>query len=141
MRDIAIRRFPVHVQSYDGLLADPEKVIRKTIEWIGDDQVSADEAIAAVKPENRTQKRPESDSVEPEFVEVFDELYNTVHEGKGLTREFIEKLNATNEKLIPRIREHQRLVNEDVAKRQQKRTPIEQEDLAALGLADKEPKS
>jgi hypothetical protein len=119
MRDIAIRRYPVHVQSYDGLLADPEAVIRKTLDWLGEGDVEA--AAAAVNPKNRTQERPESDSVDARFAEVFDDLYNTVHQGKGLSRDFIEKLNRTNEQMIPMIREHQRLVNEDALKRRKER--------------------
>ena len=35
VRDISIRRYPVHAQSYDGLLRDPERVIRETIAWVG----------------------------------------------------------------------------------------------------------
>lgn len=121
MRDIAIRRFPVHVQSYDGLLEDPEKVITKTIEWLGDGDAAA--AIAAVRPENRTQQRPESDSIDAAFAEVFDELYDTVHQGKGLTRALIEQLNRTNEQLLPQIREHQRRVAEDAMRRRAARKP------------------
>ena len=30
IRDVAIRRYPVHLQSYDGLLEDPEGVLRRT---------------------------------------------------------------------------------------------------------------
>ncbi len=140
MRDIAIRRFPVHVQSYDGLLADPAKVITKTLEWIGEGDTAA--AIAAVRPENRTQQRPESTTVAPVFAKVFDELYQTVHENKGLTREFIEKLNRTNEQLLPQIREQQRLVTEDAIRRRAERRARgerEPEDPDEIGREEGDP--
>jgi hypothetical protein len=96
-------------------------VITKTNEWVGEGNV--EEAIAAVRPENRTQQRPESTTVAPVFAKVFDELYSTVHEGKGLTRELIEKLNRTNEQMLPQIREHQRAVAEDAMRRRAQRRP------------------
>jgi hypothetical protein len=119
MRDIAIRRYPVHVQSYDGLLADPPGVITRTLQWLGEGDAAA--AIAAVRPENRTQTRPDSTTVEPAVAEVFDELYATVHEARGLSRSFIEKLNRTNEQLVERLRTHQQAVAADAARRRRER--------------------
>jgi hypothetical protein len=121
VRDIAIRRFPVHVQSYDGLLSDPEAVIRKTLAWIGDPEIDADKAVAAVEPRNRTQTRPTSDSIEPEFAALFDELYDTIHASKGLEHSFIRKLNEANQKLVPRIQAAQQAVHEDQLARRKRR--------------------
>lgn len=121
VRDIAIRRYPVHVQSYDGLLEDPEGVIRKTLAWIGDPQIDADKAVAAVEPRNRTQKRPESNSIEPEYAALFDELYAMIHAGKGLDHAFIRKLNEANHQLVPRIQAAQQAVQEDQLARRKRR--------------------
>lgn len=129
-RDIAIRRYPVHVQTYDGLLADPRKVIGDTISWIGEGDLEG--AVAAVRPSNRTQKKPESTSIEPEIAAVFDELYAIVGAEGGLTGSFIKKLNEINEKLAPRVRQAQRLVAEDTQRRRQRRAgrPPEGQPLA-----------
>ena len=124
VRDIAIRRYPVHVQSYDGLLEDHEGVIRKTLAWIGDDEADVDKAVAAVEPRHRTQTRPESDSIEPEFVEIFDELYQTIHAGQGLPTSLIKRLNATNQKLIPRIQAAQKAVHDDQLARRKRRAEL-----------------
>jgi hypothetical protein len=110
VRDIVTRRYRVHVQSYDGLLRDPEKVIHDTIGWIG--RGDAEAAIQAVKPSNRTQVRPESDTVEPFIADVFELLYTVVDERQGLTPELIGKLNDTHKVLAPRIAEAQQRMAE-----------------------------
>ncbi|MCY1008022.1 hypothetical protein OV079_21175 [Nannocystis pusilla] len=115
VRDIAIRRYPVHVQSYEGLLAEPQRVVRDVLKWIG--KGDAETALAAVKPEHRTQHRPPSDSVEPEIAAVFDEFYAALHAGKGLTAPMLEKLNKTNELVAPRIAQWQRKLADDARRR------------------------
>ncbi len=133
VRDIAIRRYPVHVQSYDGLMKNPEAVIRKTLQWLGDKSqgpagregsIDVDKAIAAVEPSNRTQVRPESNTMEPEFMAMFDALYQAIDLGKGLDRELIRELNTTNTKLIPRIQAAQKAVHDDQLRRQQARAGV-----------------
>ncbi|MBK8235749.1 MAG: hypothetical protein IPK74_09355 [Deltaproteobacteria bacterium] len=106
VRDIVTRRHRVHVQSYDGLLRDPEKVIAETIKWLG--RGDAEAAAKAVKPGNRTQKQPESSAIEPEFATVFDELYAVVDERQAITAPFIQKLNQTNLQLAPRMAQAQK---------------------------------
>jgi hypothetical protein len=119
VRDIVTRRYRVHVQSYDGLLADPERVIFDTLQWIGSGDRTG--AVAAVKPKNRTQSRPESTSLDPEIAEVFDLLYATIHERRPLTGAFVGKLNETNVKLAPRIAEAQRAIALDMRRRRKAR--------------------
>ena len=130
VRDIAIRRYPVHVQSYDGLLADPEQVIRRTLEWIGDPAINAEAAqaaVAAVDAGHRTQQveAPEDEAVttgiEGEHAAVFDELYARVDGGGGLDGPFVTKLNEINQQLLPRIQAAQRAVYDDQAARRQQR--------------------
>ncbi len=117
LRDIAIRRYPVYVQSYEGLLQEPDKVIRTIIRWLG--HGDADAAIRAVRPENRTQVQPVSNRVEQRFADRFDELYALVRAGKGLDEAFVAKLNATNEQLLPLVQAHQRAIAVDRKKRRQ----------------------
>jgi hypothetical protein len=105
IRDISIRRYPVHVQSYDGLLADPERVVTRALQWLGrGDGLAAREAV---KLERRTFHSAESSSVEPDVAAVFDELYATVHAERPLTVTLLHQLNHTNEKLKPLFAEHQ----------------------------------
>jgi hypothetical protein len=118
VRDISIRRYPVHAQSYDGLLRDPERVIRETIGWLG--RGDAERALAAPKPERRNFQRPASSSVSPEVAEVFDELYATIDQQRELSHAFLLKLNETNERLTPLLEENSRRVMADVVRRRQK---------------------
>jgi hypothetical protein len=115
VRDISIRRYPVHAQSYDGLLRDPERVIRETIAWLG--RGDAERALAAPKPERRTFERPVSSSVPSEAAEVFDELYRVIDQKKELANAFLLKLNETNERLHPLLEENMKRVVADAARR------------------------
>ena len=115
VRDISIRRYPVHAQSYDGLLRDPERVIRETIAWVG--RGDAEKALAQPKPERRTFQRPSSSSVPSEVAEVFDELYAAIDQRRELPQSFLLKLNETNERLTPMLEENTRRVMADVARR------------------------
>jgi hypothetical protein len=105
----------VHAQSYDGLLRDPEHVIRQTIAWLG--RGDAEKALAQPKPERRTFQRPSSNSVPPEAAEVFDELYAAIDQRRELTQTFLLKLNETNERLMPMLEENTRRVMADVRRR------------------------
>jgi len=135
IRDVAVRRYPIHFQSYEGLLADPDKVIRATLAWLG--HGDATRAVAAVKPEHRTQ-RQSSDAptdVEPRFAEVFDELYATLHAGRALDAAFIAKLNDTHRAVAPLIDEHVKLVREDQARREAEEGPGEAERTGCSSIA------
>lgn len=120
VRDIFIRRYAVHAQSYDGLLRDPERVIRETIGWLG--RGDAQRALSAPKPQHRNFQRPASDSVPREVAEVFDELYAAIDRHEEMTKAFLLRLNATNETLGPQIDEHKRKILADVAQRRAKGT-------------------
>lgn len=125
IRDIAIRRYPVHVQSYDGLLSDPAGVVDKTLDWLGLEGLDVETAVGAVKPDNRTQRTssdagtamPDDLNLDPDVIEMFDALYEQVHGGAGLTSTFIQELNVTNEKLTPLLRAEQQKVALDVERR------------------------
>jgi hypothetical protein len=120
LRDIVTRGYPFHLQSYDGLLADPRGVLEKTFQWLGEGDL--EEALGAVKPENRTQKRPEVDVIEPKYAAVFDDLCRSIHEGTPLGPHFVKRLNDTHLQLLPRLREHQeKLVRAGEKRRRPKR--------------------
>ncbi len=113
LRDIATRRYPVHLQSYDGLLEDPTGVLRKVLAWLGVGDLEA--ALDAIKPERRTQRDSEVGPQElaPEVIEVFDRLYATVHEGRPVDAALLQALNETHGTLAPRIAEHQRAITRE----------------------------
>jgi hypothetical protein len=120
MRDIMLRRHSIHVQSYDGLLADPAGVITRALAWLGEPDLDVAAAIAAVHPGNRTQHRPEVEGVPASAAAVFDELYQSIDEHHGLRRSLMERLNATHRELAPLVHEHRRRV---AASRHPRRRP------------------
>ncbi len=115
IRDISIRRYPVHAQSYDGLMRDPERVIRDTIAWLGRGDAKA--ALAAPKPQHRHFERPASDSVEPAVARVFDELYAAIDQRRELTGALLLELDETNRRLMPLLEDSSRRVMADVQRR------------------------
>lgn len=108
VRDISLRRYPARLQSYDAVVGEPGRVIPEVLAWIGHGDVDA--AVAAVKPEHRTAFRPESDTVEPRLAQVFDDLYDAVAAGRGLSGALLTTLNRTNTELLPRLVELQTAV-------------------------------
>ncbi|MBX7077952.1 MAG: hypothetical protein K1X88_02120 [Nannocystaceae bacterium] len=108
VRDISIRRYPAKLQTYDQVLADPARIIGPLVEWLGVGDPEA--AIKAVKPENRTVVRPESDSVEPRFAKIFDDLYAAIADGGTLSGTLLDTLNRTNRELLPKLIELQTAV-------------------------------
>jgi hypothetical protein len=132
VRDIVTRRYRVHVQSYDGLLRDPQRVVEDTLTWLGSGDLAA--AVAAVKPSNRTQSRADEDAAgqafPPEVRAAFDLLYTAVDERRPMTAELITRLNQTQVALAPRIKEAQQSVTRDAQRRRakQKRSGPEGDD-------------
>jgi hypothetical protein len=100
VRDISLRKLPFRLQTYDDVLARPGPIIASVLEWIGQGDVEA--AVAAVKPESRTQvDNGESNSVEPKLAKVFDDMYAAIAEGKGFSGALLRTLNETNQVLLP----------------------------------------
>lgn len=102
LRDLSLRGYACHVQSYDGVLDDPRGVLERTFAWLGVD-ADVEAAIASVRPHARTQRAPASDSVPPHVAEVFDAFYDAVHRGEGLDATLIARINATHRELEPEI--------------------------------------
>src|ERR1700722_2205462 len=121
LRDISIRRYPVHTQSYDGLMRDPERVIRDTIAWLGRGDAKA--ALATPKAQHRHFERPTSDSVEPAVAEVFDEVYAAIDQRRELTNSLLLKLIETTERLMPLLEECSRRAMAAAQRRRAARAP------------------
>ncbi len=136
IRDIVTRRFRVHVQSYDGLLADPKGVIENTLDWLGDDEIDVAAAVAAVKPKNRTQRREDDDDAHRDFsskaIDAFDLLYRTIDERSGLDAGLIGTLNEVHLELAPKLAAAQKAVQD--ARNKQRKRPASPS--AAPGPAD-----
>jgi len=115
VRDIAIRRYPAHVQTYEELLADPAGVIGKVLGWLGRGDVRS--GCEQVRPERRTFRGTDSTTVAPEIAAVFDELYAKLHAGAPLSPAFLGKLNETNVALGPLFRAHEEALARHAASR------------------------
>ncbi|NVB40194.1 hypothetical protein G6O69_20270 [Pseudenhygromyxa sp. WMMC2535] len=106
LRDIATRRYAAHVCSYQSLLDDPHEAIAEVLRWL--ERGDLDAAVAAVRPQHQTQRaQAPTPALEPEFVEVFDELYDHIHRGLPLSAAFLTKLNETDLALRPQILAHE----------------------------------
>ena len=103
VRDIATRRYAVHVLSYGSLLENHEETISKVFDWIGSGDKK--KAIEVIKPSLNTQRKKEGAKFKSEFEEVFDELYHRVHTSQPLEQSFIDKMNETHNKIIATIQE------------------------------------
>jgi hypothetical protein len=127
VRDISLRKLPFRLQTYDDVLARPGPIVASVLEWIGHGDIEA--AVAAVKPENRTQvDSGESQSVEPELAQVFDDLYAAIAEGKGFSPTLLRTLNQTNQSLLPQLTKLQHEVAayqmREAAKHKRKPEPV-----------------
>jgi hypothetical protein len=106
IRDIATRRYPAHVLTYDSLLADPEAAITAVIEWLG----VGDARLACTAVRGRSVATEtgavDASGLEPRHIEVLDSLYERIHRGQDLDQPLIERLNLTDRELRPQLIEH-----------------------------------
>jgi hypothetical protein len=103
LRDIHRRQYPALLQTYDQVLADPETYVRRALDDIGAGDV--DKALAAVKPENRTQRAATSDTVEPQIAAVFDDLYDAVADQREIDDVLMKHLDDNHQRLLPRLQQ------------------------------------
>ena len=106
IRDIATRRYAVHTLSYESLLADPEPQIRAVLQWIGAGDPARACAVVRRERPPAAQGPVDDAGVEPDHLAIFDELYERIHRGRPLDNPLIERLNATDRHLRPRMLAH-----------------------------------
>ena len=101
VRDVTTRKYAFHMVTHEVVVNDPITAIPKVIEWLGGGEMDA--AIAQVDPGLRRQQRPEGgdlpEGVKAEWAEVFDEFYQSIHENGSLSKELLERMNATNKEV------------------------------------------
>jgi hypothetical protein len=103
VRDIATRRYAVHVLSYASLIQNPEETITKVFDWIG--RGDKEKAWKIVNQELNTQKPEDASAFTSEHEGVFDELYHRIHTGAPLDKAFLDEMNATHLKIVKHIQE------------------------------------
>ena len=104
VRDVATRKYPFHLVTYRRLLEDPEREITRALTWIGTGDVP--KAVAAVRPELRTQDTPEIDVsgyLDAAEVEVMDDVYRSIHDNGRLDARLLDRMNALHAELEPRF--------------------------------------
>lgn len=107
VRDVATRRYAVHMQSYESLLADPEGAIQAVLGWVG--AGDARRACAVVRRERLGQPEEgevDTSGLEPRHMAAMDELYEHIHVGRALSQTLVDQLNQVDRELRPRLVEH-----------------------------------
>lgn len=118
IRDAATRRYPVHFQAYENLVADPARVLTRVFEWIGDGDVEA--ACKVVDPtlhhhDVKSIERGRPD-IPPRCVETFELLYEAIANEVALSPALITRLNETHASLEPYYVAHQAMIAEHVTR-------------------------
>jgi hypothetical protein len=115
IRDVAMRRYAVHFQSWPATLRDPKTVIPSVLDWLRpalpkDAVLDVEAAVAIVKPKLSTcSEPPDVDCELPQSVtKVFDALFEAIDAGHGLPAELVASMNETHERLEPHFVEHAR---------------------------------
>lgn len=103
LRDVSIRRYPVHFETLDHLLRDPEQVIAEVVGWLGTGDASR--AADTVKPERRQFEGTEDISLGPDIATVCDELYGVMDARQPVSDALLSKLNETQRILLPRLKD------------------------------------
>jgi hypothetical protein len=110
VRDVVLRRYAVHIQSYRAALQHPERVVPKVLAWIAESfaeplELDVGAAIAAVDAAERTIVTSDGD-LEPELAEVFDVYEQTIADERPLDTALLQRMNAVHEQLAPRYAAH-----------------------------------
>jgi len=97
VRDFAARRYPINFVSYEALLADPEPLVNKVLDWVGEGDLEA--AMGAIDTTlNRSSspdRVPEEADLKDAHRRVFDDLYGAIHERGQLPQSLLPDLNDT----------------------------------------------
>ncbi len=100
IRDVAVRRYPINLCTYDRLLTDPQAMITKVLGWIGAGDVNA--ACEAVKPSLKHHTRPPIDdcALTPAQEQVCEDLFAAIHETSTLTNSLLARLNEMQDEMV-----------------------------------------
>lgn len=133
VRDITIRRYPARLLTYDAVLSDPEGAVGSTLRWLGRGDPGA--ALAAVKPDHRTQRAvASSTTLPPAVARSFDDLYAAVADGTIFKNPaLLRALGAQNQALVPELGEIQaRVVESELRHARARGEPVRPAPVAGL---------
>lgn len=112
IRDVAQRHYAVHFQSWPALLAAPAEIIPQVLAWVSDVgsqpvSLNIQAAVDVVDPSlaHRNHDTAAAD-LDPQSIEVFDALFDAVHQGGGLPNALLDAMNETHQRLEPRFLEY-----------------------------------
>jgi len=98
IRDFSARRFPMRLHTYEKLLAEPERILGGLFEWLGAGDLAG--GLAAIDEKVRTQKiGPIPEGMPGHHVEIFDELWQTLHDEKPLAGSLVRQMNDVHHEL------------------------------------------
>ena len=100
LRDQAVRGYPLQLQTYEQVLADPERYVGAAIDFLGEGDREA--ALAAIKPERRTRSGTPSSSLPTALARSFDDLYEAVERGGPLSSTLMKQLEGVHREVMPR---------------------------------------
>lgn len=112
VRDVVLRRYAIHIQSYSVTIEQPTRVVPKVLAWIAESspdplELDVEAAIAAVDAAERTIVATADDGeIEPDIAAVFDAFEQTIADERPLDTALLERMNAMNERLAPRYVAH-----------------------------------
>jgi hypothetical protein len=101
IRDMSTRRYPFHWLTYERVLHEPEREIRRVFRWLKGGDLAA--AVASVKPSSKTQRdtpTPGDCPLDAFCIEVMDELYDLCNRDLPMTQPFAERLNKVQTILV-----------------------------------------
>lgn len=108
VRDIATRRHPARFTTYDRVVRDAAGEVGAVLDRLDlRAKAARDAAIAAVKPEFRTDRsvHPDEASVDPQDAAAFDALFETVDAGRAIDPPLIAVLNEAEVRIRARFAE------------------------------------
>lgn len=122
VRDVAMRRYRVHLQTYAEMLARPHEIVPRVLAWIADgtdvgDGLDLDAGVAAVQAATSTCTDARRPAIDPRHAEIFDAFYEAVAAGRGLDTALLSRMNDLQRELEPMLSEHARAVLRWVAER------------------------
>lgn len=101
IRDHLCRQYPLVLQTYAQVLEDPSRHVGAALDRIGSGNL--EEAVAAIKPERKTQSRRSSNSVDDDTAKVFDAFYESVAMGERFSPALLSDMAALHKRLQPRL--------------------------------------